>query len=78
MKTIVEMNTVDTFVEAHIADIHFGAIDPRTQYNILTEQFINYLESMNVLDIVSINGVDVEESREPQISATTIEDLKNS
>ena len=56
MKTIVEMNTVDTFVEAHIADIHFGAIDPRTQYNILTEQFINYLESMNVLDIVSING----------------------
>ena len=27
--------------------------------------------------IVSINGVEVEESREPQISSTTIEDLKN-
>ena len=44
------------FVEAHIADIHFGVIDPNTTYNILKAQFLNYLYSMNVLDIVSING----------------------
>ena len=44
------------FVEAHIADIHFGVIDPNTTYNILKSQFLNYLYSMNVLDIVSING----------------------
>jgi len=44
------------FVEAHIADIHFGVIDPNITYNILKAQFLNYLYSMNVLDIVSING----------------------
>lgn len=44
------------FIEAHISDIHFGAIDPRTQYQILEDQFLNYLEDMNVLDIVSIDG----------------------
>ena len=56
MQTIVETNLIDTFVEAHIADIHFGCIDPKTEYDILNEQFLNKLEEMNVLDIVSING----------------------
>ena len=27
----------DLFVEAHIADLHFGVIDPKTQYDILKE-----------------------------------------
>jgi len=44
------------FVEAHIADLHFGVIDIETQYTILNEQFLDYLEQMNILDIVSING----------------------
>ena len=44
------------FVEAHIADIHFGAIDPNLQYNILNEQFLEYLQSLQILDIISING----------------------
>lgn len=44
------------YVEAHIADIHFGVIDPSLQYKILQEQFLNHLWNMNVLDIVSING----------------------
>ena len=44
------------FVEAHIADIHFGVIDPETTYWILQKQFIEPLSRMKVLDIVSING----------------------
>ena len=44
------------FVEAHIADIHFGAMNPNLQYNILKDQFINKLIKMPILDIVSING----------------------
>ena len=46
----------EVFVEAHIADIHFGVMDPMIQYNILKEQFLNYIYSMQTLDIVSING----------------------
>lgn len=44
------------FVEAHIADLHFGVMDPRIEYNILREQFVNYLAQMNVLDIICIEG----------------------
>ena len=49
-------NKKDIFVEAHIADIHFGVMDPLKEYRILQEQFLSYLANMNVLDIVSING----------------------
>lgn len=57
MKQVIEFtNLKETFVEAHIADLHFGTIEPATEYKILNEQFLNYLEKMNVLDIVSING----------------------
>ena len=44
-----------TFVEAHIADIHFGALDPSVQYKILQEQFISKIRDLP-LDIISING----------------------
>lgn len=44
------------YVEAHIADIHFGVMKPELQFNILREQFLYRLEAMEVLDIVSING----------------------
>ena len=40
------------FIEAHIADIHFGAMNPNLQYSILKDQFINKLIRMPVLDIV--------------------------
>ena len=50
------MRVSPVFVEAHIADIHFGAINPEIQYNILKEQFLNVIDSMDTLDIVSING----------------------
>lgn len=45
-----------TLVEAHIADIHFGAIEPNLQYKILQEQFLQHLHELQVLDIISING----------------------
>jgi hypothetical protein len=45
-----------TLIEAHISDIHFGSFDPKTQYDILVEQFISPLELMPVLDIISIDG----------------------
>lgn len=44
------------YVEVHVADIHFGVLKPEVQFNILKEQFLYNLESMEVLDIVSING----------------------
>lgn len=46
----------DFFVEAHIADIHFGVMDPYITYTILMDQFVKPLSEMNVLDIVSIDG----------------------
>lgn len=49
-------NRLDFFIEAHISDIHFGAMNPQKQYNILTDQFINRLYKLPILDIVSIDG----------------------
>lgn len=45
-----------TLVEAHIADIHFGVIDPYTQLDILRTQFLDKIAMLPKLDIVSING----------------------
>lgn len=44
-----------TFLEAHIADLHFGAMDPKIQYEILKEQFISKIENLP-LSIISVNG----------------------
>ena len=46
----------DVFIEAIIADIHFGSFDPRTQYKILEEQFLSYISRLQVLDAVTIAG----------------------
>ena len=57
VKKVVDfINHQELFVEAHIADLHFGVIDPQLQYSILNEQFLNYIDGMNILDIVSVNG----------------------
>lgn len=42
-------------LQAHIADIHFGVMDPKTEYDILCEQFINVINQLR-LDIISIDG----------------------
>ena len=46
----------EIFVEAIIADLHFGAMDPRTQYKILEEQFLSYISNLQILDAVTIAG----------------------
>ena len=40
--------------EVHIADIHFGVIDPKVQYKILTEQFLMKIDNIH-FDILFIN-----------------------
>lgn len=49
------MDNDGMLIEAHIADIHFGAMNPIAQYNLL-QQFEDKLKSLPILDIVSING----------------------
>lgn len=42
-------------IQVHIADIHFGAIDPDQQYMILYEQFLKPIENLP-FDILAIDG----------------------
>lgn len=42
-------------VEIHTADIHFGAMDPKTQYDILMDQMINEVSKIH-FDAFFING----------------------
>lgn len=42
-------------IEVHIADIHFGSVDPAKQYNILNEQFLQPISRID-FDILSIDG----------------------
>lgn len=48
-------NQFGEVLEVHIADIHFGAIDPETEYNILVEQFLTPISKIK-FDILSIDG----------------------
>lgn len=56
LKVVDIIKPQDFFVEAHIADIHFGVIDPEVTYWILQKQFVEPLYNLKVLDIISING----------------------
>ena len=42
--------------EVHIADLHFGTIDPKKEYDILHEQFIMKIAQMPKIDVISIDG----------------------
>lgn len=46
----------DTLIEVHLADLHFGAFDPKTQYKILMEQVYSKIAQMPKVDIISIDG----------------------
>lgn len=48
-------NPDGTVIQVHIADIHFGAIDPQKEYAILKEQFINPISNLK-FDILAIDG----------------------
>lgn len=45
-----------TLIQAHIADLHFGVINPKTQYDILKTQIIDVLYQLPILDIIAIDG----------------------
>lgn len=45
-----------TLIEVHISDIHFGAFDPKTQYTLLHEQFVEPISQMPVIDIIAVDG----------------------
>lgn len=42
-------------LQVHISDIHFGVIDPKTEYDILKEQFVDRIKGLP-LDCISIDG----------------------
>ena len=43
-------------ISIHISDIHFGKINPETQYNILKEQFIDRINILSTIDMIAITG----------------------
>ena len=43
-------------IEVHFADLHFGAFNPKTQYEILIEQAISKIQQLPSIDIISIDG----------------------
>lgn len=45
-----------TLIEVHLADLHFGAFDPKLQYQILMEQVYTKILSLPKVDIISIDG----------------------
>lgn len=45
-----------TLIQAHIADLHFGAFNPQQQFNILKEQVLSKLWLIPKLDIIVIDG----------------------
>lgn len=49
-------NSQGAVIEVHIADIHFGAVDPAKEYQILHEQFIVPLSRGLKFDILAIDG----------------------
>jgi len=55
MRYYTPINNNRYLIEVHIADIHFGSIDPSTQFSILYEQFIQKINLIN-FDILSIDG----------------------
>ena len=42
-------------IQVHISDLHFGVMDPKTEYDILKEQFIDKIRDLS-LDCISIDG----------------------
>ena len=55
MKYYESVKNKSFVTEVHIADIHFGSIDPAKQYNILNEQFLQRIAQID-FDILSIDG----------------------
>lgn len=55
MRRNLNPNPDGTLLQVHIADIHFGSIDPKTEYDILYNQFIQPISNIN-FDLLCIDG----------------------
>jgi DNA repair exonuclease SbcCD nuclease subunit len=55
MRSTSKMNR-GMLVEVHIADLHFAAFDPKTQFDILQEQFLNEIATYPRIDIITVLG----------------------
>ena len=45
-----------TLIQVHIADLHFGAFDPKKQYEILCNQLLSKISLLPKLDVIVIDG----------------------
>jgi len=45
-----------SLIEIHLADLHFGAFDPKKQYDILMDQVYTKIDMLPKVDIISIDG----------------------
>ena len=45
-----------TLIQVHLADLHFGAFEPRKQYEILKKQVLDKIYSLPILDVIVIDG----------------------
>ena len=52
-------NIRGSLIEIHIADLHFGAFDPKKQYEFLMEQFYSVINQIPSIDIISIDGKEI-------------------
>ena len=50
------LNKRGTLIQAHLADLHFGAFNPQTQFEILKEQVLQKLWALPKLDVICVNG----------------------
>lgn len=60
-KEIEELNinvrvSKGTLISVNIADIHIGAINPKSQYDILKQQFVGEILNIPHIDMITING----------------------
>ena len=44
------------FNSIHIADLHFAAFNPKDQYRILKEQFLDVIAQYPSIQLISVNG----------------------
>ena len=49
-------NNRGQMIEVHIADLHFGAFNPKLQYQILQEQFLSKIITLPRIDLISVDG----------------------
>lgn len=56
MRDLVRVENRGNLVVANIADMHFGALDPKTQYELLKTQIIDELNKLPILDIIGLLG----------------------